>query len=111
MDKLKKYQDTIEKVLLEYASIPYVNGDFKTEVVFDKERHRYLLVNVGWNGNHRVHGCIIHLDIIDEKIWIQRDGTENGIALDLEEAGISKKDIVLGFREPELRHYTGYAIA
>ncbi len=45
------------------------------------------------------------------KIWIQRDGTEEGIAADLERAGIPKEHIVLGFRPPELRPYTGYAVA
>jgi XisI protein len=32
-------------------------------------------------------------------------------ASDLTEAGIPKEQIVLGFREPELRQYTGYALA
>jgi len=45
------------------------------------------------------------------KIWIQRDGTERGIASDLTEAGIPNDHIVLGFREPELRQYTGFAAA
>lgn len=49
--------------------------------------------------------------IIDGKIWIQRDGTEEGIAADLERAGIAKDQIVLGFRSPEVRPYTGYAVA
>lgn len=53
----------------------------------------------------------MHIDLIDGKIWTQRDGTEDGIAADLERAGIPKEDIVLGFRPPELRPYTGYAVA
>ncbi|ELS00128.1 XisI protein [Gloeocapsa sp. PCC 73106] len=109
MDTLNKYRKIIEKVLLDYAAVPYAHGKFETEIIFDQQRDRYLLMNVGWDNGHRVHGCIIHIDIISEKIWIQRDGTENGIALDLEEAGIPKNRIVLGFREPELRPYTGYA--
>ena len=40
-----------------------------------------------------------------------RDGTEHGIAVDLTAAGIPKEYIVLGFREPELRQYTEYAVA
>ena len=109
MDTLDKYRKIIEQVLSDYAAVPYAYGEFETEIIFDQKHDRYLLVNVGWNNGRRVHGCIIHLDIIEEKIWIQRDGTENGIALDLEEAGVPKEDIVLGFREPELRPYTGYA--
>ena len=57
------------------------------------------------------HGCIVHIDIINGKIWIQRDGTEHGIADELTGAGIPKDHIILGFREPELRQYTGYAVA
>ncbi|MCP4698378.1 MAG: XisI protein [Gammaproteobacteria bacterium] len=33
---------------------------------------------------------------IDDKIWIQKDNTESGIADELEEAGIPRKNIVLG---------------
>ncbi|MGK7876991.1 MAG: XisI protein [Xenococcaceae cyanobacterium] len=109
MDTLDRYREIIEKVLSDYAAVPYAYGEFETEIIFDKKRDHYLLINVGWNNGRRVHGCIIHVDIIEGKIWIQRDGTESGIALDLEEAGVPKGDIVLGFREPELRPYTGYA--
>ncbi len=46
-----------------------------------------------------------------DKVWIQCDETEEGIATDLMEAGISKEDIVLGFRYPKVRKYTGFAVA
>jgi len=111
MDSLETYREIIERVLSDYAAVPYAHGDFKTELVFDRVRDRYLLIDVGWDGKRRVHGCIVHIDIIDGKLWIQRDGTEQGIALDLEQDGIPKEHIVLGFREPELRQYTGYALA
>jgi XisI protein len=51
-------------------------------------------MDVGWDKDRRVHGCLVHIDLIDGKIWIQRDGTEDGIAADLERAGIPKEDIV-----------------
>ena len=44
-------------------------------------------------------------------VWIQRDGTEGGIAYELEAEGIPKHDMVLGFHEPAVRPYTGYAVA
>jgi len=31
----------------------------------------------------------LHIDIIDQKIWIQQDGTETGIANELVNLGIS----------------------
>jgi hypothetical protein len=36
-------------------------------------------------------------------------GAEHGIAADLEQYGVSKDCIVLGFHAPDLRKYTGYA--
>jgi hypothetical protein len=109
--QLEHYRQTIETVLSEYAAIPYSYAPIDAEVVFDRTRDRYLWMDVGWDKDRRVHGCLVHIDLIDGKIWIQRDGTEEGVAADLERAGISKEDIVLGFRPPELRPYTGYAVA
>ncbi|MCE2401184.1 XisI protein [Candidatus Poribacteria bacterium] len=40
---------------------------------------------------------------------IQQDNTE-GIAPELERFGIPKEHIVLGFRSPDIRQYTGYAV-
>jgi len=79
MDTVTAYRQVIQKVLSEYAQTPYAYGDIQTQAVFDPVGDHYLLVNVGWNGK-RVHACLVHLDIIDDKIWIQRDGTEHGMA-------------------------------
>ena len=111
MDTLDVYRQKIEAVLHEYTQIPYAYGDIQTEAVFDREHDRYLLVNVGWDEGKRVHGSLVHIDIIDGKVWIQRDGTEEGVAQELVRAGIPKERIVLGFRPPELRPHTGYAAA
>lgn len=59
----------------------------------------------------RVHHTPIHIDIINDKIWIQYDDTEEGIATDLLDAGVPAQDIVLGFRPTELRPYTEFAVA
>jgi XisI protein len=67
-------------------------------------------VNVGWENGRRIHGTLVHIDIINSKVWIQRDGTEDGIAGDLEQAGILKNQIVLAFRPQEVRQHTGYAV-
>jgi hypothetical protein len=111
MDSLDAYRTIIENTLAEYTRIPYAYGDIQTEAVFDRENNRYLLVNVGWDNGKRVHGSLVHIDIVDGKVWIQRDGTEHGIAKDLVGAGIPKDRIVLGFRPPEVRQHTEYAVA
>ena len=110
MDKLENYPDIIEKVLNEYAAIPYAYGEVERRTIFDREKDNYLLYIVGQDAGERVHGTLIHADIINGKIWIQRDGTEDGIATDLELAGVPKGEIVLAFQAPELRKYTEYAV-
>ena len=110
MDTLDKYRKIIQQIITEYAQFKPSHGDIETETVFDTERNHYELVHVGWDGARRVHGSVLHVDIIDSKVWIQHDGTESGIADELEEAGIPKDRIILGFRPPEVRRYTGYAV-
>ena len=111
MDKLEKYRQIIRDVLKPYVNISYANAEIQNQTVFDGETDQYLIVSVGWTKDGRIHGCLIHLSIIDGKVWVQRDGTEDGIANELVQAGIPKKDIVLGFHEPDVRPYTGFAVA
>ena len=111
MDNLNAYRDIIERVLTEYAHLPHAYADSRNQLAFDRARDNYLLMRTGWDDARRIHGCMIHVDIIDGKVWIQRDGTEDGIAYALERGGIVKDDIVLGFHEPNVRQYTGYAVA
>jgi len=111
MDTLNSYRNIIEKVLKNYLNISYANGEIENEIIFDRKNDRYVVMSLGWENVRRIHGCIIHIDIIDGMVWIQRDGTEDGIAIELEQAGIPKKNIVLGFHEPDVRQHTGYAVA
>ena len=109
MDTLASYREIIQRILAEYTLIPYAYGELRCETVFDVEQDRYLAMTLGWERGRRVHGCLLHLEIIDGYIWIQRDGTEEGVALALTAATIPKDRIVLGFQPPEMRQYTDYA--
>ena len=111
MDTLDTWREIIETILTEYTQIPYAYGDIQTEAVFDRKNDRYLLMNVGWDSDQRVHGSLVHIDIVNDKVWIQRDGTEHGIAKELVKAGIPRDHIVLGFRPAHVRPYTEYAVA
>ena len=75
MDTLEKYRTIVRKTIKEYAEIPYTYGDIHSQTVFDTEADHYLLMITGREGVKRVHGCLVHIDLIGEKIWIQRDGT------------------------------------
>ena len=111
MDKINNYRQIIKKTLLQYTTIPYAYGKIRSKIVSDPEADSYLLMTIGWNDDKRIHGCLVHIEIVDGKIWIQRDGTEYGITRELETEGIPKSDIVLGFQVPEVRQYTEYAVA
>ena len=110
MDTLD-YRQIIQQILIEYTKIPYAYGQIQTQLISDRNSNHYLLMNVGWENKKRVHGCLVHIEIINDKIWIQRDGTEQGIANELVTAGIPKENIVLGFHPTEVRQYTEYAIS
>jgi hypothetical protein len=103
MDSINRYRELVQNILTEYAQIPYAHGDIQCETVLDHAADRYVLMLVGWEGIRRVHGCLIHVDIRDGKIWIQRDGTERGVARDLIDAGVPREQIILAFQMREAR--------
>lgn len=110
MDTNSTYRHLIERILIEYALIPYAYGDIQIQTVFDRDGDHYLLMLVGRDGIRRIHGCLVHVDLINGMIWIQRDGTEQGIARELLVAGVPREHIVLAFRSPELRQYTEFTV-
>lgn len=111
MAELDKYRQIICQVLMRYAQLQPAYGEIEREVIFDGERDRYQVVNTGWENQRRVYGCLIHVDIKGEKIWIQYDGTEDGIANELVELGIPKQDIVLAYQSPYMRQFTEFAVS
>lgn len=111
MDKLIKYRQIARELVLEYATHKPANGEIEPKPVIDLERDFYGVMHIGWDGHRRVHACLIHIDIINEKIWIQYDGTSTPVATALLEAGIPREDIVLGFHPAEVRHYTDFAVS
>ncbi|NJN97477.1 MAG: XisI protein [Anaerolineales bacterium] len=110
MDTRSEYQRLIKNILLEYSKFNPAYGNIDSKVLFDDERGSYALLQVGWEGTEYVHGDVIHIDLIGDQIWIQYDGTEEGVASELVEAGVPREKIVLGFRPPKLRQHTGFAV-
>jgi hypothetical protein len=110
MDTLTKYRQHIQDLLKAHASLVW-DQRIQAEIIFDTDRDRYQLMYVGWRNSKRVYGVILHVDIIDNKIWIQQDGTEVGIANKLVELGVPKQEIVLAFDPPNLRKYTDFAVS
>ncbi len=112
MDKLDRYRKIVRDTLLPYAQLRFSNPKISNEAVFDEERDRYIVATVGWEGNdRRIYFNVIHVDIINGKIWIQYDGTEDGVGYAFEAAGVPKEDIVPAFHPESVRPFTGYAVA
>ncbi|MCA6502615.1 MAG: XisI protein [Pseudanabaena sp.] len=110
MAKLDQYRKAVQKLLQDYAAYSH-NDEIETELICDTTRDHYQIVHVGWRSDRRVYGCILHLDIKDQKIWLQHNGTENDIAEELVEMGVPKTDIVIGFHSPFKRQFTEYAVS
>ena len=108
MEKLD-YREIVKNFIQKYAQEECVEDSENLELVFDTERDVYLLLVTGWKDEKRIYWFPIHISIKDGKIWIERDFTEEGIPHQLVELGVPKTDIVLAFRSPYVRQFTGFA--
>ena len=111
MDKINTYREIIQNLLKDYISDDYQRQNVDRELIFDVERDHYQIVNVAWEDNHRIYGCILHFDIKNGKIWLQYNGTEIDFAEELVKAGVPKQDIVVGFHSSFMRQFTEYAVS
>ena len=111
MDRLEQYRAALREVVSELIEHRIYHGDVRTEAIIDPSGDHYLVMHVGWQGNRRVHSCILHVDIIGEKVWIEHDGTSEGVADALLAAGIPPESIVLGFQPLEIRRLSEFAEA
>ncbi len=110
MAKVEHYRQLVQELLTAHSEIDFGNPELESELILDLVRDRYQLVHVGWFEEQRIYGCSLHIDIRDEKIWIQHDGTEGGIAQEMIDRGVPKQDIVLAFHSPFKRQFTEFAV-
>ena len=113
MDQTLKYKELVKTILNRYVEIdrqqPAAGIDYF--LIADEAQGHYLWLSLGWSNGKRSRYVHAHLRIRNEKIYIETDLTENGIAADLLDAGIPAGDIVLAFHEPSVRQYTEFAAA
>ncbi|MGB3267840.1 MAG: element excision factor XisI family protein [Microcoleus sp.] len=84
MDTRLRYQENIKIILQEHANFRNTIPDgYHSQLLFDDERGGYLVLNIGWNDDNYLHATPIHLDLIGDRIRIQYDDTEEGVATDL----------------------------
>lgn len=111
MDRLNFFRETIPKVMQYYVDHPDSLGNIKTTLIISQDQNHFLVIDEGWQKGMRAYGILVHAEICNDKIYIQRDGTEEGITDDLLREGVLESEIVLAFHPPEKRPYTGLAIA
>ena len=111
MDAVDEYRRVVRELIRRYAETKPSLGDVQVEIVFDEANDHYELMYAGWHRHYRIHGSVLHLDIRGGKVWIQYDGTEEGVAEELVKAGIPRDHIVLAFKPPDVRKLTDYAVA
>ncbi|PSF31379.1 XisI protein [Aphanothece hegewaldii CCALA 016] len=112
MDKLTYYRSLIQKILTEYHQqfSQACPPDVEMLLAFDEKRDQYLWFQVGWTPQERIKGISVHVRLKNDKIYIEEDWTEEGIATDLLREGVSKEDIVLAFHDPKTRKFTEFAM-
>ena len=112
MDKMVKYRQLIKDLLINYAS-PNTdsNKDLEEQLVFDTERDHYQLLSVGWQNQKRVYFILLHLDIKNNKIWLQENSTDYDIVEDLIKLGVPNSDVVIGFHPADVRKLTEFGVA
>ena len=114
MERIKRYHKAIVEVMEEVMDSfkNSENSEYDFHPIFDKTNHRYQLQAVGWERERkRIFNIFFHIDIIDNKIWIQQDNLEYSVAERLVEKGIPKKEIVLAYFPEFHRQHTEYAVA
>ncbi len=109
MDKTLKYQQIICQMLTEYAKIQGIPAEIKSYTLFDKEAHHYQLLSMGWFRQEYTYNVTMHLDIIDEKIWIHQNNSDANLSKELIELGVAKEDIFLSFILPARQQFVAVA--
>ena len=111
MDRLEEYRRVIQEIVARYGELTPSHGQIQTMPICDVASDNYLLLDIGWDPTGRVYAVVFHLQIRDCRIWVQQDGTEDGICQELLDAGVPREDIVLGFYRSERRALTEFAVA
>ncbi len=112
MDKLDGYRKVVKDILTEYHHLnEKSDSSTKSVLAFDDVHNQYLLLLMGWQEDERIKSITIHISLTNNKIWIEEDWTEEGVATDLLAKGISRENIVLAFHPLHVRQYTEFAIS
>ncbi len=112
MDRIKKYKEIIDKELTTWAGHSIADmPDIEYQYFKNKADNQFILLVLGWHNDIYRHDLLVHIQIKNNQIWVQEDKTGESISKTLQEKGIPRTAIILGFEEPILREQTKLARA
>jgi hypothetical protein len=105
MDNVTHYKKLVRGLVEEVAAMGDLTAkSIQTLLITDDEHGHYLLYFSGWRDEETI-------DVAEDgKVWLQNDGTDLMIAQMLQQKGIPKNEIVLGFQAPYKRPMMDYAL-
>ena len=111
-EKLKKYSRILSQLVKKHYQMarPHL-PEMRVEMIIDRKHHHYILMYIGWERERFSYFSALHFDIIEGKIWIQQNNTEDELVDELQAKGIEANEIVLAFLPPEMRIHSGFAVA
>jgi XisI protein len=112
MDKLKHHRNIVKQVITEHAQLMQRQPLPGEEVVtlFDEATDNYMLLRLGWVRGKRLYSITLHLRLVDGKVRVEQDWTEDAVA-ELVAAGVPREDMVLAFNPPGMQQANEFAIA
>ena len=111
MDRTDEFRLITRRIMQEISAMTPSEGQKRTELICDENIGHYQLGEVGWEGQRRIDNIYLHLDVMENKVWIQHDGTNLRLADMLMREGVPRENIVLAFHHPDKRVYTDFAVA
>jgi len=113
MEGLNDYRELIRRAIcsLNECPNPSQSGEVETLFLCDMDAGQFQLMNLGWQGKNRICSITLLVRVKNDKIWIEEDWTEDGLASRLMALGVPREEIVLAFHPPHLRPMTDFAVA
>lgn len=111
-DKLTKYKKILKELFKCQASLHFANEpEVEQQLIINKEETQFIIMVVGWYEEYYKHFALLHVQLKEGKVWLHQNNTDEDVGSILEEKGIPKSELVLGFFTPFERELSDYAVA
>jgi hypothetical protein len=104
--KVDRYRERVKQFLLGQSDAQRTDS-VVTVPIFDEARDQYLVLCYGWRGQERVYWVVLHLEIWEGKVWVQRNQTEVDVETELIALGVAEGELVRGLVPPDYRALAG----